>query len=137
MTRKDLQKVAQIRLKEAKMLLRQGCPDGAYYLAGYTAECALKSCIAKQTVRHEFPEKNKVNDSYTHELKKLTKLAALENKLEQHERQNRNFSSNWALVAQWNEKSRYERRSLSQAQALIDALDNRQDGVLKWLKLHW
>jgi HEPN domain-containing protein len=49
MTRKDLQKLAAIRLKEAKLLLAANAPDGAYYLAGYAVECALKACIAKAT----------------------------------------------------------------------------------------
>jgi hypothetical protein len=32
MTRKDLQKLAAIRLREAKLLLAANAPDGAYYL---------------------------------------------------------------------------------------------------------
>jgi len=40
-------------------LLRLGLFDGAYYLAGYAVECALKACIAKGTQRFEFPDKRK------------------------------------------------------------------------------
>jgi hypothetical protein len=59
--RKDLQILAQTGLTESKALLRAGLPDGAYYLAGYSVECALKACIAKHTRRHDFPDKNTVN----------------------------------------------------------------------------
>jgi HEPN domain-containing protein len=49
--------MAMVRLKEANVLLRLGLSDGAYYLAGYAVECALKACIAKGTRRYEFPDK--------------------------------------------------------------------------------
>jgi HEPN domain-containing protein len=64
--RKDLQFLARARLTEARALLDAGHPDGAYYLAGYAVECALKACIAKATQRHEFPDKKKRGrESYT------------------------------------------------------------------------
>ena len=47
MNRTDLQQPALTRLAEAKALLAAGFPAGAYYLAGYAVECALKACIAK------------------------------------------------------------------------------------------
>ena len=47
--RKDLQELSKVRLKEATALLKLGLFDGAYYLAGYAVECALKACIAKGT----------------------------------------------------------------------------------------
>ena len=53
------------------MLLKAGHFSGAYYLAGYSVECALKACIAKQTARYDFPDKSKANDSFVHDLKKL------------------------------------------------------------------
>jgi HEPN domain-containing protein len=57
--RKDLQELSKVRLKEAKALLDLGMPDGAYYLAGYAVECALKACLAKGTVKYEFPDKKR------------------------------------------------------------------------------
>lgn len=47
MNRSDFQDLAQIRLAEAAALLQAERFDGAYYLAGYAVECALKACIAK------------------------------------------------------------------------------------------
>jgi HEPN domain-containing protein len=55
--RRDLQELSKVRLKEAKALLDLGLYDGAYYLAGYAVECALKAGIAKETRRHQFPDK--------------------------------------------------------------------------------
>ena len=43
--RKDLQELSKVRLKEATALLKLGLFDGAYYLAGYAVECALKACV--------------------------------------------------------------------------------------------
>ena len=55
MNRNDFQKISRLRVKEAKALLDNGYPAGAYYLMGYAVECALKACIAKQTKRYDFP----------------------------------------------------------------------------------
>ena len=63
MNRDDLQKLSEIRLKEAKVLLDQDLFDGAYYLLGYALECALKSCIAKQFRQYDFPDRKLVLDS--------------------------------------------------------------------------
>lgn len=48
MNRGELQELALIRLQDAKVLLDNHCFDGAFYLSGYTIECALKACIAKK-----------------------------------------------------------------------------------------
>jgi hypothetical protein len=45
LTRTDLQQLADARIAEANALLAAGLWDGAYYLAGYAVECALKACI--------------------------------------------------------------------------------------------
>ena len=81
MNRKDFQNLALIRLKEAKVLLKNGRYEGAYYLCGYAVECGLKACIARKTKRHEFPDKNTVNASYTHILSDLVKIAQLSKSL--------------------------------------------------------
>ena len=57
MRRKDLQKLALIRLRESEVLLRNKCYHGSYYLSGYVIECALKACIAIKIKRYEIPDK--------------------------------------------------------------------------------
>ena len=84
MDRRDLQELSKVRLKEARALMKLGLYDGAYYLAGYAVECALKACIAKDTRRHQFPDKKRVDLSHSHDLLQLIRVAGLED--EHHER---------------------------------------------------
>lgn len=56
MNRGELQALAIVRIKETRILLDAGCYDGAYYLAAYAVECALKACIARQIPAEEFPD---------------------------------------------------------------------------------
>jgi hypothetical protein len=78
LTRKDFQLLAKLRAKEAGTLSKNGDDQGAYYLAGYAIECALKACIAKKSKRWEFPPKRKyVDQVYTHDLNLLLQAAEL------------------------------------------------------------
>ena len=137
MTRKDLQRLAIIRLREARLLLRAGFNDGAFYLAGYSVECGLKACIAKGTQRHEFPDKKKVDSSYTHDLRQLAQVAQLKKKLLEQAKQSPEFRNNWDVVASWSEQSRYRTYPPERVQALVEAVGNRDHGVISWIKRHW
>jgi HEPN domain-containing protein len=137
MERSDLQRLARIRLKEAKVLLENKCFDGAYYLAGYAVECALKACIAKQTQRHEFPDKTRVLDSYTHDFAKLIRVANLTNELKNESSVNTAFDRNWSLVESWSEEARYQTVTSNEAMEIYSAIADRKDGVLSWLKKYW
>ena len=77
MTRKDFQKLAGIRLKEAETLLAHGHFEGCYYLSGYVVEFALKACIEKKTKRYDFPDVVLVKRVFTHDLTELLRLADL------------------------------------------------------------
>jgi hypothetical protein len=79
MNRQELQELSKIRRKEATALLKAKHYAGAYYLLGYSVECALKACIAKQTNKHDFPNKDFANKVYVHNLEVLIKLAGLKN----------------------------------------------------------
>jgi HEPN domain-containing protein len=76
-SRNDFQRLAELRLIEARFLLDAGFSDGAYYLAGYAVECALKACIAKGTHQYDFPDKKLVEKSYTHDVEKLLDAAGM------------------------------------------------------------
>jgi hypothetical protein len=97
-----------LRLKEAKALLAAELPDGAYYLAAYAVECALKACIAKRTREHDFPEKKLVNESHTHDLKILLRLAGLSDRLKIDIDCKVISESSWETIERWSEQSRYE-----------------------------
>ena len=111
---------------------------GAYYLAGYAVECALKACIAKQTQRHEFPKKSLANRAYTHDLGELLKLSGLEPEFKKEMKKNRALELNWAVVKDWKEQSRYE-TSVSRADAndLYSACVARKHGILSWIRKKW
>jgi HEPN domain-containing protein len=137
MNRSDLMELARIRLKEADVLLQNDQYDGAYYLSGYVVECGLKACIAKQTNRYDFPDKEMVNQSYTHSLTRLVKVAGLALALEAEMNRDSEFANNWAVVKDWSEGSRYERHAEKEVKALYVAITNRRHGVLKWIRQHW
>jgi HEPN domain-containing protein len=130
-TSADLERLADLRAAEAQTLLDAGRWEGAYYLAGYAVECALKSVIARQTRAGEFPDLKRVKDSYTHNLNKLLRLASLRQALEA---QPAGRQVNWKTVAEWSEQSRYLPHMEEQvARDLVEAVTSETDGILSWL----
>ena len=137
MNRIDFQKIAELRLRESRALLAAEFPDGAYYLAGYAVECALKACIAKRTREHDFPEKRLVNDSHTHDLDKLLQLARLKDELDVVAQADPSMRSILETVQDWSETSRYENKSTQDAVALLKAIEDQEGGLLPWIRLRW
>lgn len=137
MNRKELQNLAETRLAEAQVLLKARKYSGAYYLAGYAVECALKACIARQFKRFEFPDKKRVNDSYTHDIEKLADLGGLNRSILDLASLDDKFRRNWNLVTQWSEKSRYETGDRAKARDLINAIMETDSGVMPWVKQRW
>jgi HEPN domain-containing protein len=137
MNRDDLRELALIRVREARVLLKNKKYEGAYYLCGYVVECGLKACVAKQTRQYDFPDKKTVDESYTHDLTKLVKTAGLELDLEKEAKSNPDFGINWSIVKDWSEKSRYEKHTKKEAQALYFAVVTKKQGVLQWIQRHW
>jgi hypothetical protein len=111
--------------------------SGAYYLAGYAVECALKAVIAKQTRRFEFPDKERVNKSFTHKLDDLLKLAGLENVWLAAIITNPTQLNNWAVIKDWSESSRYRVIPRQEAVDLTGAINDPIDGMLMWLTQYW
>ncbi|MFH1072445.1 MAG: HEPN domain-containing protein [Nanoarchaeota archaeon] len=141
MNRSDFQKLALIRIQEAKILLKNKCYDGAFYLAGYSVECGLKACIAKKTKKYDFPpNRQTVNDCYIHDLEKLIKTAEL-NKEFDKEKKKKRFAVFWNVVKDWNEEVRYtvktKKEAKRDAEALVEAISNEKNGVFQWIKKHW
>jgi hypothetical protein len=124
-------------LREAKALLAAEEWSGAYYLAGYSVECALKAVIAKEVKRHDFPDRDRVNRSYTHKLPDLDVLARLDAEIAVERKAKSGFAAAWATVSEWDEKSRYAIWTADEAWAMVDAVGRRKDGVLRWVKQRW
>ncbi len=136
-TRADLQRLTRIRVREARSLLRSKEYAGAYYLTGLAIECALKSCIAKNTRRYDFPDRDVVRDSYSHDLAKLLKTAGLEPRMAADTQANVRLQNNWLTVQDWSIESRYHVGDREKAENLYGASMARDDGVLPWVKRHW
>ncbi len=83
MNQADLRRMAEERIKDAKALIRGKRWEFAYYTAGYSIECALKSCVLARMIHTAwvFEEKWNARDCLTHDLKELIRLAGLNNEL--------------------------------------------------------
>jgi HEPN domain-containing protein len=131
MNRNDFQRLAEIRLKDAEVLIENRQFDGAYYLSGYAIECALKACIAKNTREYDFPPNaNTVKKIYTHNLTSLVGEAGLrvEGSI---------VEISWAVVKDWSEQHRYQMHTEMEVQGLYSAVADPQEGVFQWIKQYW
>lgn len=133
--RKDLQVLVNLRIREAQILFDATEYSGAYYLAGYAVECALKACIAKKSKRYDFPDKKTVIDSYTHDLVTLARLSGL--KVELEGQTDPDLKKNWDIVLNWSEESRYRLMGQLASKEMISAIIQRSHGVLPCIKRHW
>jgi hypothetical protein len=134
--RRDFRTLAELRAEEARVLLRSRRQLGAYCLAGYAVECALKACIAKQRKRFEFPpKKGNVEKMYSHNLDALLDVAGLKVQLQKEIATNPDFAANWKTVRNWTAESRYEISGLN-GKELYNAVTG-ANGVLPWIKLRW
>jgi len=133
----DFRTLANRRINEARILHAASQHSGAYYLAGYAVECALKACILRSMKRYHMPDKKTVIDSHTHDLTQLLTLAGLQVDKNATASSDPVFGRNWAVVKDWNESSRYETWAAQDAQDMIRAVSQRTSGVLAWTKKHW
>lgn len=138
MNRNELQEISRIRVREAKVLLDASQFSGAYYLLGYSVECAIKSCIAKKTVKYQFPDKDFASKSHSHEFVSLMQLAGIWGDLQRDIKLHQPLQDNWLVVKDWKVTSRYT-ASVSQAVAkdFHSACVARKHGVLSWIKNYW
>lgn len=138
MRRDDFRSLTRTRLRDARRLLDGGQASAAYFLAGFAVECAFKAAIAKSTNRFDFPEKQKVLDSHTHDLTKPLKIAGLQAELDRTIRASPAFARNWSIVKDWKSGSRYDlATTVARARDFYRAVTRRNTGVLTWLRLHW
>jgi len=134
--RRDFKTLAELRADEARVLIASGNQQGAYYLAGYAIECALKACIARKTKRFQFPPKTEsVREIYSHKLNALVSVAGLDAELKKEIDTNTAFGTNWITVKEWTEESRYKTSGLN-GKDMYNAVMG-PDGVLPWIKQRW
>jgi len=137
LTKIDLEKLAEMRLEDAVLLLSAGKASSAYYLAGYSIELALKACISKLFQPNVIPEKGFVSAIHTHSLDTLLKLAGLLPQFNDAAKSDAQFAACWGIVSKWDEGSRYEFWDPISAATLIQAIRDPAHGVFQWVKMHW
>jgi HEPN domain-containing protein len=137
-TKAEFQELAEQRLVEAKVLLDRGMWDGAYYLAGYAVELALKACIIRVLMATDaFPDKKFSENCYTHAIEKLVGLARLDEPRRTAADADADFLTNWSVTLGWSEEKRYQRIAKAEAESLHTAIADNTHGVLPWIKMYW
>ena len=146
----EFQELATLRLEEASILLAKNYPDGAFYLAGYAVECALKSAIYRTLNIDDFFELNsakahsaKVKDDVlqkfrTHDYGTLLALSGCYYKLDTAITLDVILGDAWTIIRtlSWTEQYRYEtttRKGQVAVQGFIDSVNI----FLQWIKTHW
>ena len=137
-TRSELKKLVDRRLRDAHVLISGRRYESAYYIAGYAVECAIKACIAKQFKRNTIPDRRLVNETYKHDFENLLRTAGLFDRLEDDTKANPGLGSSWSVVKDWKPDVRYStEKTKLDANDLIDAIENSNDGILPWLVRYW
>jgi hypothetical protein len=131
-SRPDFEALMILRMDEAKHLLALADWDGAYYLAGYAVEFALKIRIISELMKSNgFPDKDLARDFYKHDLMLLRRLAGLDADMVNDAK----VAPHWDIVKDWSEQSRYEiGRTDKEAIDLLNAIENE---VIPWIKARW
>lgn len=138
MNKAELEQLPGVRIREAQLLLDHRANNGAYYLAGYSVECAIKVCICHKVQACDFPNKKLAQDSHSHRLTELIKVAGLQDALVHYEKAYPLFMLNWLSVKDWTETSRYDVNiGRVKAADLVAAITDQEPGVLPWLKKFW
>ncbi len=131
---KDFKRLSILRIMEAKVLFDGKKYSGAYYLAGYSIELALKALWCKKVPAQSFvPDRKIYNYLYTHNLNDLLSVSGIKNKL----LTNISRETNWSIVKDWSEKTRYQITPKKDAESLYEAITAPRDGVLTRIKKIW
>jgi len=137
-TRAEFQHLSGERLQEAEALLSLAKWGGAYYLAGYAVELALKACVIKRLMATDgFPPKDFSRDCYTHDLAKLIDLSGLTTNFTVARTADAELRKNWLVTRKWSEEMRYHLVAEVEARALFNAIADAAHGVLTWVRTHW
>lgn len=138
-TGEQLKELAQHRLDESRLLYPGGYYQGAYYMAGYAVEFALKALICKRLGVEVFVKGHgfgQVSDAlHTHHLPTLLVFAGLFPNLQDEKIANKNLFQDWSKVSEWTEQRRYEPLTCSQ-QTVINFI-NAVERIMQWILKHY
>lgn len=145
----QFQELTDTRLNEAKALHDAGFHQGAYYLAGYAVEFALKAAVcARLEQDNVFESPAEVYKGFkTHRFDQLILIAGLSARLTQDGVTNTELqlASNLFIVApdktavnqwqMWSESQRYNAATCDGPTTAV--FINHVDTFVTWLKTHW
>lgn len=137
----DLKTLAEVRLKEARVLHRNRLYDGSAYLYGYVVELALKARICKHLNISEYPDTGDFKPIFnSHDFDRLLLLSGLQQEINIANPSNKKLYTNWLLLTQWKPEQRYQPSgtySQSQSRELLRALTSRRWGFYSWISTIW
>ena len=142
MNRTDLQQLANDRIADVEALLAAHRWAGAYHMAGYALECALKSCVLHHIEKTGviFSDKKYLDalpKCWTHDLSHLLNQTGLMSDFGEACKANPILYGNWGVAKDWTEVSRYQQKNQAEAEELFKAITNVPNGVLPWIQIHW
>jgi HEPN domain-containing protein len=137
-TRRELQKLACLRLREAEALFTAGCYDGCAYLCGYVVELALKATICSTLGIEKYPEKDsRLREALkTHDFDDLKLMAGMDMTFTI----NSALFANWSAASKWKPERRYDAQGTydqAAAMEILDAINSYPDGVLACISQRW
>jgi HEPN domain-containing protein len=140
MTRKDLQELSRLRLREAEALYKAHLYDGCVYLAGYAVELALKARICRVLRVKEYPPvTGDLGRAFkVHSLEHLKVLAGLSRDIDVSK--NKELFDNWSRAVTWDPEQRYGspgKYTAAAARVILDGLTAKPNGVFTWLLKRW
>lgn len=138
MTRRDLQELARLRLREAEALYRSRLYDGCVYLAGYAVELALKARICRLLRLPDYPSGEIARLFKVHDLEHLKLLAGLSTEIDV--KKNKELFDNWSKAIDWSPEQRYDppgKYDAAAAKIILNGLTAKPNGVFTWLTHRW
>ena len=97
----------------------------------------MKARVCK-ILNDDYPDSGPISKSFlTHNLDQLVKLAGLQ---KAYDNADVNFKTNWSIATKWTEVNRYKpigTSSKRDVEEIINALEDKNDGVLTWIKKRW
>ena len=139
-TRLEWQQLAERWLVDAKHLLDDHRWSAAYYLAGYAVECGLKACVFLRVAASPeviFEDKKFSEKCWTQSVLDLVRMADLEGARAADVVANAALGRNWLVVKDWSEKARYKTASHQKAKKLYEAITDKANGVMPWIRVRW
>ena len=144
----DLRRRADDWVRAARAAYDAGLWTVAYYLAGYAIEFALKACVLTRMPLSGYVFANHVEllgrpkalrevNFRTHDLKLLIDLAYLRREHTARANDGSAFGGNWGIVKDWDSQTRYDEKTQGDADDMLRAVTDPQDGVLTWLRNYW